>query len=181
LLQENEALITAETIKEAYLGTHISQKGYKLIELLDYYRKIWEEKLSYGSFKNYKTTIEYIKLFLQRSNASGDMYLSQLNMRLMTEFEYYVRNTPVKNYDPCLGNGLAKHIQRFKRILNWAVEIGWLKNNPFEKYSCPVKKNKRKKLTIEQLVKLEQKKFHNEHLQYANDLFLFGCYTRETT
>jgi site-specific recombinase XerD len=95
----------------------------------------------------------------------------------MTEFEYYVRNTPVKNYDPCLGNGLAKHIQRFKRILNWAVEIGWLKNNPFEHYSYPVKKNKRKKLTIEQLVKLEQKKFHNEHLQYANDLFLFSCYT----
>jgi hypothetical protein len=74
LLQENEALITAETIKEAYLGTHISQKGYTLIELLDYYRKIWEEKLSYGSFKNYRTTIEYIKLFLQQSNTSGDMY-----------------------------------------------------------------------------------------------------------
>lgn len=58
---------------------------------------------------------------------------------------------PIKEHDPCKGNGVSKHIQRFKRILNWAVEIEWIKANPFEKYSCPLKKSKRKKLTVEEI------------------------------
>jgi hypothetical protein len=49
---------------------------------------------------------------------------------------------------------VAKHIQRFKRIINWAVELGWVKTNPLYNYSCPVKKSKRKKLTIQVSVKL---------------------------
>jgi integrase/recombinase XerD len=133
--------------------------------------------LKKGGFKNYKTTIEYIKLFIARQFPNGDAYLSQLNMLVATEFEHYVRNNPVKAHDPCLGNGLAKHIQRFKRIMNWAIEIEWIKSNPFEKYSCPLKKSKRKKLTIEELVAMEEKVFADPDLDYVKDLFLYCCYT----
>src|SRR6266542_1667640 len=62
MLQENAALITAETIKAAYLGIHTLQKGHTLTELTDYYKKIWEEKIE---FKNYKTTIEYLNRFVE--------------------------------------------------------------------------------------------------------------------
>lgn len=177
LLKENTSLITAEIIKQAYLGTHSSQKGHKMVELLDYFKKIWVDKLSKGSFKNYKTTIDYIKLYLIQRNAAADIYLCELNNEFMTEFEYYVRNKPIKKHDPALGNGVAKHIQRFKRIITWAIKIQWLKNNPIEEYSCPLKKSKRKKLTTEQLIALEEKKFQNEGLTYAKELFLFSCYT----
>lgn len=177
MLEDNGALITAETVKDAYLGVHTLQKGHMLLELLDYYRKIWEPKLKKGGFKNYKTTIDYVKLFLASQYPSGDIYLSQLNMQLATEFEHYVRNKPIKDHDPCLGNGLAKHIQRFKRIVNWSVEIEWIKANPFEKYSCPQKRPKRKKLMIQELVALQEKAFANTRLSYVKDLFLFSCYT----
>jgi hypothetical protein len=94
-----------------------------------------------------------------------DIYLSQLNSEFLTEFEYYIRHNPIKGYDPCLGNGVGKHIQRFKRIINWAFnELKWLKLNPIDSYSCPIKKSKRKKLSIEQLVVLEQKIFHDPAL-----------------
>lgn len=177
LLQGNAAIITAESVKQAYLGEHTSMKGHKLVELLDYYKLIWEGKLKRGGFKNYRTTIDYIKLFLSDQYPSGDMYLSQLCMQLATEFEYYVRNKPIKEHDPCLGNGVAKHIQRFKRIINWGVEIEWLKGNPFEKYSCPLKRSKRKKLTIQELVTLEGKTFQDTNLNYAKDIFLYSCFT----
>ena len=78
-LEETNALITAETVKQAYLGIQSSQKEHKVIELLDYYNKIWVEKLKKGGFKNYRTTIEYIKLFISRQFPNGDAYLSQLN------------------------------------------------------------------------------------------------------
>jgi integrase/recombinase XerD len=177
MLVDAGALITAEIVKDAYLGIHTLQKGHKLIELTDYYKKIWEPKLKNGGFKNYRTTIEYIKLFLASRYPGKDIYLSQLNMQIATEFEYYIRNSPIKADDPCLGNGLAKHMQRFKRIINWAVEIEWLKNNPFAKYSCPIKKHKRKKLNFQQLVTLEQKVFTDENLNFVRDLFICSCYT----
>jgi integrase/recombinase XerD len=63
-LCDREALITADTVKQAYLGTLSALKGHKLVELLDYYYKIWEPQLKPGSFKNVKSTIEYAKLFL---------------------------------------------------------------------------------------------------------------------
>jgi integrase/recombinase XerD len=177
MLSSAGSLITAEAVKDAYLGVHTMQKGRRLIELTEYFRKIWEPKLREGGFKNYRTTIDYINRFLASQNGSGDMYLSQLNMQLATEFEFFVRNNPVKTTDPCIGNGLSKHIQRFKRIINWGVEIEWLPNNPFEKYSCPVKKNKRKKLSLQQLVTLEEKVFQTAALNYVKDIFLFSCYT----
>lgn len=176
MLQESGALITAETVKQAFLGMHNAQKGHQLLELTEYYKKIWGNKLSKGSYKNYKTTIDYIKLFL-KFYPSKDIYLSQLNAELVTEFEHYIRNNPIKKHDPCLGNGVAKHIQRFKRIINWAAELQWIKSNPIEKYSCPVKKSKRKKLNIHQLVAFEQKNFQDPALAYVKDLFLNSCYT----
>lgn len=84
MLEDAGALITAEIIKDAYLGIHTLQKGHKLIELTDYYKKIWEPKLKNGGFKNYKTTVEYIKHFLASKYAGGDIYLSQLTMQTAT-------------------------------------------------------------------------------------------------
>lgn len=176
-LCESETLITAEAVKDAYLGVHALLKGHKLLELLDYYYKIWQPKLKPGGFKNIKTTIAYVTRFLADQYPSGDIYLSQLSMELATNFEYYVRNNPIKAHDPCYGNGLSKHIQRFKTIVNWAVEIQWIKVNPLEKYSCPQKRNKRKKLTIQQLVSLEKRQFSDPALAYVKDLFLHSCYT----
>lgn len=98
-------------------------------------------------------------------------------MQFATELENYIRSTPIKEHDPCTGNGVAKHVQRFKRIINWAVEIEWLKSSPIEKYSCPIKKSKRKKLSIQEVVALEQKEFQSENLNYVKDLFLYSCFT----
>jgi integrase/recombinase XerD len=186
MLLETEALITAESVKQAYLGIHASQKGHTLKELTEYYKKIWEDKLKEGGFKNYKTTIDYVNRFLESKDPvkgvykypAKNVYLSQVNSEFLTEFEYYIRHNPVKAHDPCLGNGVGKHIQRFKRIMNWAKEeLKWIKQNTVEDYSCPLKKNKRKKLSFEQLVVLEQKTFQDPDLNYVKDLFLFSCYT----
>ena len=134
-------------------------KGYWLIELLDYYDDIWKPKLKPGGFKNVVTTIAYVKAFRKANYPGGDVFLSQLSMEVATNFEHFVRNNPLKVYDRCEGNGLAKHVQRFKRIVNWAVEIKWITVNPFKAYSCPQKRTKRKKLSFQQLVAIEQQHF----------------------
>ncbi len=176
-LCDKEMLVSAETVKQAYLGTHTALKGHKLVELLDYYYKIWEPQLKPGGFKNIKTTIEYAKLFVGLNYACKDIYLSQVDMEFMTNFQHYIRNNPMKGYDPCEGNGLGKHIQRFKRIISWAKEIKWITADPVKEYKCSMTKAKRKKLQLQSIVAMEQQCFADPAISYVKDLFLHSCYT----
>ena len=171
-------LVTVQSVKDAYLGVQSTLKGHKLKELLNYYKKIWEHKLKNGGFKNYKTTIKYVELFLASKYPSDDVYLSQVNGQFATDFEHFIRTTPIKDHDPCNGNGVGKHIQRFKRILNWAADdLKWISENQCRKYSCPLKKSKRKKLDIQELVTLEAKHLASASLTTVKELFLYSCYT----
>ncbi len=176
-MKVEELEITADSLKQYYLGEVVTQKGKQLFELLDYFYKIFEDKLKHGGFKNYKTTIAYIKAFANAKFGSKDVYLKQVDMQFATDLEFYIRNQPLKDFDPCLGNGVAKHLQRFKRILNWAAEIKWVKFNEIDPYKCPVKKSRRKKLTMQEVLHLETKHFQDENLNYVRDLFIFSCYT----
>lgn len=128
-------------------------------------------------FKNYRTTTKYVRQFLSRDLKVADVYLSEIDMEFITDLEYYIRESPVRECDPYLGNGLGKHIQRFKRIMSWAKSIKWIKENQVVEYPTKLKKNKRKKLSIEQLVTLETKTLINEKLKFVKDLFLYSCYS----
>jgi integrase/recombinase XerD len=177
-LFDDNKLVTAETVRNAYLGIQTELKGHKMGELLDYYKKIWEFKLKNGGFKNYRTTIKYLQLFLSYEFKSGDVFLSQIDGQFATNFEHYIRTNSIKEHDPCKGNGVGKHIQRFKRILNWAADdLKWMKENQCSHYSCPIKKSKRRKLDMTDLIKLETKQFVDPTLSYVKELFLNSCYT----
>lgn len=169
--------ISAELIKQCYLGVQVRKKGHTLIELMDFYKKAWEGKLADGNFKNYRTTIDYIKNFLTLTYG-GDIELSKIDGEFVTLLELYIRQNPIQKCRPCNGNGVGKNIQRFKRIINWGfADLKWLSINSVENYSCPIKKSKRRKLTIEMLVILENKRFADAELAYVKELFLFSCYT----
>lgn len=176
-LCDRDLLVTAETVKQAYLGVHTVLKGHKLTDLMAYYKKIWEPKLKPGGFKNIKTTVDYVQRFLATVSSSGDVYLSQVNMQFATNLEHFIRANPAKKHDPCKGNGLAKHLQRFKRMLSWGKEIEWIQAHPCKEYSCSQKKPKRKKLTIQQLITIELQHFPDPEINYVKDLFLHSCYT----
>jgi site-specific recombinase XerD len=68
-------------------------------------------------------------------------------------------------------------MQRFKRILSWAKEIEWIKAHPCKEYKCSQKKPRRKKLTLQQLISIEQQHFADPVINYVRDLFLHSCYT----
>ncbi len=177
-LTDREELVTAQSIKDAYLAASSIKKGHRLKELLTYYKKIWQPKLKPGGYKNYKTTLDYIERFVDESFPAKDIYLSQVDTKFVTDLEYYIRMNPAKIHDPCNGNGLGKHIQRFKRIITWATnDLKWLKEDPCSSYKCPLKKSKRKKLDMRELVLLESRVFLDPDLHYVQQLFLNSCYT----
>jgi site-specific recombinase XerD len=176
-LQGDDKILTAESVKDAYLGRNSNKKGHTLCELIKYHDKINRGELAGGTMKNYVTTEEYIKLFVTHQFDREDIFLSELDFQFITDFEYYIRNNPIKKWDPCQGNGLAKHLERVKKMVKWAKKLKWIKENPFEDYTITKKKTKRKKLTVAELHKIQTQKFTNPTLAFVQDLFIFSCYT----
>lgn len=182
-----DQIVTAQSVKTAYLESQGGLKRHTLIELLDKFELVWEAELKPSNMKNYYTTIEYVKAFLQSTSIetgkllfpNKDVFLPQVTVEFATNLQHFIRTTPIKAEDPCKGNGLAKHMQRFKRIMKWCdEELGWLKPNPIDKFRPWVRKyRRRKKLTIGQVFELEMMKGLSPMLEYVRDLSVFSCYT----
>jgi len=177
VFKRGDNVISAIVIKTAYLKSKGIRTGKTLLQLTAYFLKIWKEKLSWGSMKNYLTTVDYLHVFVAKEFAGSEGFLEDLNIQFATNFEHHIRTCPINPSDPCIGNGVAKHIQRFKRILNWAKEIGWAKENGCDKYSCVMKKSRRKKLRPDELKTLEMAAIEEARLAFVRDLFVFSCYT----
>jgi len=165
MLEEKGFIITADAIKETYLGIHKSQNsGHKLIELINYHEEIFGHELSKGTLKNYYTTRDYIKRFLQLKYKTNDILLRELDFQFITELKLYIRENPIKKHDPCLGNGLMKHMERLKKMIHWAKQLKWIAADPFDEFKLSFKKSKRKKLDLIELNRIENKNFENPKL-----------------
>ncbi len=169
--------VTAQNIKDSFTGNEREPHEHSLCELMKYHYELEGEKLSWGTMKNYKTTEEYIKRFIQHKHKSADLYLSQLNHAFIRELESFIRKNPIKAHDRCEGNGIMKHLERLKKMIHWGRQLGWLTQDPFIDYRLSYKKFKRKKLDLTELQKIEALSVSGDSLLLVKDLFLFSCYT----
>ena len=175
-LQIQKKHITAEAIKNKFLG--IDREDHTLCDVVSYHNKNFENALAPGTMKNYFTTQKYIKLFLEQKLGIKDILLSQLSYKFITDFEFFLRNfKPIDHHKPIANNGVMKHIERFRKIINLAVRMEWLDKDPFEKYSQKFEKVHREFLTNVELTRIEQHELPVARLQYIRDLFIFSCYT----
>tara|TARA_B100000949_G_C14256641_1_gene440792 strand:+ start:274 stop:1515 length:1242 start_codon:yes stop_codon:yes gene_type:complete len=175
LLQENR-VITAEAIKSHYLGE--DDKNKTLRDLVSYHNERMSVVLKYGTMKNYYTTARYLDRFLSKERKVGDVYLKQLNYAFVTEFEHYLRNYKGSDKKLSLGNnGVMKHLERFKKMLNLAVKLEWMEKNPFNQFQLKYNRYDRAFLDEEELQHLECYEHKNERLEKIRDCFVFACYT----
>lgn len=174
LLQKK--LVTAEGIKNKFTGS--DQKEHTLCKLMDYHNTNMKDSLAWGTMKNYGTTQKYIQMFLKERHSTSDMYLSELTYKFITDFEFSLRNyKPVDHQKPLANNGVMKHIERFRKMINMAVRIEWLEKDPFVKYQQKCEKVERGFLTKEELAIIENRDLAIVRLQWVRDLFIFSCYT----
>ena len=142
-LNLGDAQVTAEAVKNAYLGIGPEVKE-KIVErtllwLIKEHNEVMFRVLKKGSMKNYYTTERYIRKFLKEKCKVADINLNDLSYSFMTAFEHFVRTTPIKVNDPCTNNGTMKHLERFKKMTNWAEKNEWINKNPFVRYSLKFK------------------------------------------
>lgn len=175
-LLADDKLVTAETLKNAYLG--IEPDRYSLMKLIEYHNTYLKDTIEWGTMKNYTTTQRYVKEFLKDKLRSSDLLLSQLSYKFIVDFEFYLRSyKPVDHHTSMGNNTVMKHIERLRKMINIAIKNEWLDRDPFAKFQARFIKNDREFLSQEELDKIENKDFKIVRLQWARDLFIFSCYT----
>ncbi len=83
LCSENKK-VSALKIKARYLGNDKEHKS--LLELLKYHDTHMKTILKKGTLKNYGTTENYLKEFLQKEKKTNDLHLNEINYRFITDF-----------------------------------------------------------------------------------------------
>ena len=175
-LMADKRLVTAEAIKNMYLGKH--EREHSLMTLIHYHNVELKDTLEWGTMKNYHTTQKYVNLFLKEKLHTSDIFLSQLNYKFIFDFEMFVKTyQPVDHHKPCGQNTVMKHIERLRKMINLAIRNEWILRDPFAKFKPTFVKTTREFLTAEELIKIENKGFSIPRLQQVKDLFIFSCYT----
>ena len=175
-LLEEDKIISASAIKARYLGKDDNRKT--LLELIEYHNTNMASVLKSGTLKNYYTTEKYLKEFLLKRRKADNIYLKQLNYRFITDFEQFLRTyKDTKGQLKLSNNGVMKHLERFKKMINLSLKLEWIVKNPFQKFQLKFKKYDRQFLTERELRLIEETFFRQERLERVKDIFLFSCYT----
>lgn len=178
-LIEERKTVTALSIKAILLGNEEETKTF--LKVAEYHNKNFEDNIgtrySYGSYKNYKTTLKYLREFIPKFYRTKDLQLNQLNYKFLTDFEHFLKTKEIKKKRKCNHNGAMKHIQRLKRIVNMAIANDWIVQNPFCKYKVSYNRYDREYLNWQELNILMQAPVKNIHQEVAKDLFVFACFT----
>lgn len=169
--------LSPETFRNMLLGTKKEiQKIHYLIETATLHNTNFEKmigiKYSYGSYKNYKSTLKYLKEFVPIYSGTKDIPLEEVNYNFCESYYGYVTTEKT-----CTTNGANKQIQRLKKIINYAIKQGFLSKNPMATFTLEFKPVNRVTLTIEELKKLIEFEFQRPTLELVRDIFIFQCFT----
>jgi len=174
MLSSGEA-ISAELLKQSIYGKPLKRR-YGLIETAIQHNEEFEKqigkKYSYGSYKNYKTTLKYLFEFVPAHFKTKDISLEMVDYKFCEK--YFIYLTTLKS---CNINGASKHIQRIKKIINYAVRLGYLRSSLMTTYVLRINPPKKYPLSIEEINALASLNLQRKTLVEVRDIFVFQCYT----
>src|SRR5690554_5142001 len=175
-LQREGKLITPHSVMARYLGKDQVKKT--LLQLSEYHNHNMKSVLKPGTLKNYYTTERYIKRFLKIERNAEDIYLEHLNYEFIIDFENFLRRNVAPIQSRLLtNNGVMKHLERLKKLLNLALKLEWVSRDPFAKFSLKFVKSERHFLSQSELEQMLNTEFKEDYLNKTKDIFAFCCYT----
>jgi site-specific recombinase XerD len=171
------AFITAEAVKDAYLGTN-EEAPNTLSRLAAYHNEQGSAILKWSTLKHYIVTQRYLLKFLEAKHQKKDLSLYEINFKFVVEFETFLRGIKPKDHQrPIDNNGVMKHLIRLRKMTSLAIKLDWIAADPFRNYKFKYKKVEKDFLTGAELQKLENANLGVARLNMVRDMFVFSCYT----
>lgn len=169
-LLEEEVFVTVDKLKARFLGT--DQQHKTLMELVGYHNTQMLGILTPGTLKNYKTTENYLKLFLNGKKKTTDVFLKEIDYKFTLDFEAFLRKQ-----DKLHNNGVMKHMERLKKMMNLAMDMEWIGKNPTKRFKLRFDPVDMVYLSQSELEAIFQKQYKRPCLELTKDIFIFACYT----
>lgn len=159
-------LLKGEAVEETRTFLQVAQEHNENFE------KQVGKKYSYGSYKNYKTTLKYLIDFVPMYCGKKDMPLKAVNYKFCEAYFTYLCTKKT-----CHVNGANKQIQRVKKIINYAIRSGYLQANPMATYTVEYTPVNKVALNMAEIDRLAGLSLQRDVLKSVRDVFLMQCYT----
>ena len=167
--------ITLDAIKALVLGQSITPK-HTLLSVANehnvHFKSMLGIKYSPGSYKNYKTTLLYLTEFVPIYHGKPDISLGLVNYKFCEAFFTYLTTKKT-----CHTNGANKQLQRLKKLINYAIKLGYIPTNPMASFTLEFDPVNKVALTVPEIDKLRKLKLQRVVLERVRDVFLMQCYT----
>jgi site-specific recombinase XerD len=124
------------------------------------------------TYQKYLESERHLKDFIRYKFKTSDKPLRELKMSFINDYNYYLQTE--KNFQQ---STLNKAIQRFRKVVKFAIGNDYLDKDPFLLYKAKTVKKEIVFLTKDELRKLEQQTFEIKRIQVIKDCFVFCCYT----
>lgn len=174
-LQVKGTDFNVEDIYKQYKG-ETNKKDFGIMEVYNLHsariKKLIGIDIKQVTYQKYLESGVHLKGFIKHKFKSKDIQFKAIRSSFLTNYEYYLKTE--KNLQQ---STLNKAIQRFRRVVKYAISEDYLSKDPFILYKAKRVKKEVVFLSPEQLKKLEETAFKIIRIQYIKDLFIFCCYT----
>ena len=193
--QTNQQLaLIKQGVNQAYMYLQICQTPFEVDDILRKYkgenltkeigvneiyrmhterlRKLVGKEIQLVTLRKYIESGNHVSDFIRWKFKSDDISTSKIKSNFVEEFEFYLITE--KNLQ---NSTINKVIQRFRRVIRYAISEDYLSKDPFLLYRPRTIKKEVVFLTKGELKQLEEKELDIMRLQKVRDMFVFCCYT----
>ena len=174
-LQINNSEFTVDDIYTKFKG-NTPKKELGVLEVYELFniriQKLIGRDLKKVTYKKYIESFVHLKSFIKAYFKANDIKLKNLKLNFLNEYEYFLKTQ--KRLEQSTIN---KAIQRFRKVIQFALEQEYIDKNPFIGYKAKRLQKEVIYLSDDELKSLENYDFSQTRLQQVKDLFVFCCYT----
>lgn len=147
-----------------------NNKKYDSSSFLDFYQQIVDEAKLKGKIRTANTQQKYIE---KLKKFSSHVSFSDLSVQFAKDYEKWMLEKGNKI------NTVASNFKSMYAVLNKALKMGIIKENPMRGYSIVTENVQKDSLTFEEITKLSELEIpiRFEGMIKARDMFLFSFYT----
>ena len=171
----NELNFDVQDIYQQYKGKPL-KKERGVLEVYDMHslriKKLIGIDIKEVTYKKYLESGKHLKDFIKHKYKQKDIKLKALRSNFIDDDVYFLKVE--KKFQQ---STLNKAIQRFRKVIKYAVAEDYLNKDPFMLYRPKTVKKPVVFLNPEQLKKLEETSFSIVRIQQIKDMFVFCCYT----
>lgn len=156
-IENHEAYVTAEKVRNAFLGYSIKQNT--LLELFRNHnedaRKLVGINKTEATLSKYDRACRRLEEYIKAQYKQTDIALKEIDHKFVTGFETYLRTV-----SKCNENTTAKFMQTFRMIVIVAKNNGWIYADPFINYKIRLKRVDRGYLTDQEIQTIMEKNLY---------------------